>query len=125
MSKFKAGDKVRCVNDASSGGLTLGGIYTVTLALPTDDLYFVDVTKWGCGSRFELAAPAIETAAWTLLTIGQEVLVAIGINRNLKRATITNLSAGTDTQGNNLVAIRVDGLDVIVPENKVYQMIDF
>lgn len=121
MSKFKVGDKVRCV-DASgfaSEELVHGFIYEV-LEIRSEDRD-IRVHQDGCGfniGRFELA----ESVQSDQFTIGQEVLAAIGVTRNLKRATITNLSAGKDNQGKNLVGICVESMDVIVPEDKLFVM---
>ena len=116
MSKFKVGDKVQCVNSEDSW-LIEGNTYKV-IREGFGCYYFEGLNSGYNDRRFEL----VESAASYQFTIGQEVLAAIGITRNLKRATITNVSAGKDNQGENLVGICVESMDVIVPEDKLFVM---
>ncbi len=121
MSKFKVGDKVRCIDATGYGSLELehGFIYEVLeiRSEGRDIKVLQDSTGFNVG-RFEL----VEAVQSEYFTIGQNVLVAIGITRNLKRATITNVSVGKDNLGNNLVSICVEAMDVIVPEDKLFVM---
>lgn len=119
--KFKVSDKVRCIDAAGGYGglLELGVVYTV-LGVQSSGAIVVQENGIGWNpDRFELVE---SSASSEQFTVGQEVLVAIGVTRNLKRATITNVSAGKDNQGKNLVGICVDSMDVIVPEDKLFIM---
>lgn len=117
--KFKAGDKVRCIDASGFGNglLLLGSVYEVPEIDQSGDI--IANGQRFSASRFELVESSVSSAQFT---VGQEVLAAIGITRNLKRATITNVSVGKDNQGKNLVGVRVDSMDVIVPEDKLFVM---
>jgi hypothetical protein len=54
MSKFKVGDRVVCVDDTWSGGLSNGAVYTVTEVSETRVLV-AGPPYWFSGSRFEPA----------------------------------------------------------------------
>lgn len=121
--KFKVGDKVRCIDATgfADGRLFSGSVYEV-LEVRSDG-WDIRVQEDGRGfdtDRFELVESSVSSASSEQFAVGQEVLAAIGITRNLKRATITNVSAGKDNQGKNLVGICVDSMDVIVPGDKLF-----
>lgn len=123
--KFKVGDKVRCIDATgfADGRLFSGSVYEV-LEVRSAGLDIL-VHEGGHGfdtDRFELVESSVSSASSEQFAVGQEVLAAIGVVRNLKRATITNVSAGKDSQGKNLVGICVEGMDVIVREDKLFVM---
>lgn len=112
--KFKAGDKVRCIDATDSGGsLKIGCVYTVSDAY--EDLIVLDHGAMWLNSRFELVTDQEVNNPEPTYTIGEEIYISNDFNRYLRKGVILDAVVR-----NGLLKVNIGGFDCYVEEERVY-----
>ena len=115
-TKFKAGDKVRCIDNTAisgnRGSLDMGATYTVCDGKP---IFVYLNNAWYADTRFELVTDQEVSNTEPDYVIGQEVYVSNDFNRYLRKGVLLDA-----IPRNGLMHVNVGGFDCYVEEERVY-----